>query len=63
MRTRQTFEEEHPEKFEEGKKRGKGFQDRLDEIRDERITIADIYKADDELYKWWMNDERAPNET
>ena len=32
-------------------------------IRDEKITIADIYKADDELYEWWMNDERTPNET
>ena len=24
-----------------------------DSIRDEKITIADIYKADDELYEWW----------
>ena len=63
MRNRPSFEEEYPDKFAQGKKNGKGFQDRLDSIRDEKITIADIYKADDELYKWWMNDERAPNET
>jgi len=53
MRTRPSFEEEHPDEFVQGKKNGKGFQDRLDEIRDEKITIADIYKADDELYEWW----------
>ena len=63
MRNRPSFEEEYPEEFIQGKKNGKGYQDRLDSIRDEKITIADIYKADDELYEWWMNDERTPNET
>ena len=57
MRTRQTFEEEHPEDFTEGKKRGKEFQNKLDNIRDEKITIADIYKADDELYEWWVSND------
>jgi hypothetical protein len=63
MRNRPSFEEEYPDKFAQGKKNGKGFQNRLDSIRDEKITIADIYKADNELYEWWMNDERSPNET
>jgi len=57
MKNRPSFEEQYPEEFEKGKKNGKGFQDRLDSIRDEKITISDIYKADDELYEWWISND------
>ena len=31
----------------------KGFQDRLDRIRQEQYRLEDIYKKDSELYDWW----------
>lgn len=53
MKNRLTFAEQFPDTYEEAFRRGKGYQDRLDSIRDEKITIADIYAADPELLEWW----------
>jgi hypothetical protein len=58
MKNRPSFEEEYiAENIVQRKSDGKGFQDWLDEIRDEKITMADIYKADDELYDWWVSND------
>ena len=55
MKERPTFEEQWPDQHIEGKRNGKGFQDQLDVIRQEQYRLEDIYKTDDELYKWWIS--------
>jgi hypothetical protein len=57
MLKRPTFAEQWPEKYKQAFKNGKGYQDRLDQIRQEQYRLEDIYKADDELYNWWTNNE------
>jgi hypothetical protein len=57
MLKRPTFAEQWPDKYKQAFKNGKGYQDRLDQIRQEQYRLEDIYKADDELYKWWTNNE------
>ena len=56
IKKRPVFSEEWPDTYQEAKKQGKAYQQQLDKIRNEKITIADIYKEDTELYDWWMND-------
>ena len=53
MKDRPTFAEQWPDKHEQEFKNGKGFQDRLDRIRQEQYRLEDIYKKDSELYDWW----------
>jgi hypothetical protein len=55
MKERPTFEEQWPDQYVQGKQNGKGFQERLDQIRQEKYRLEDIYKADDELYNWWIS--------
>ena len=57
MPKRPTFEEEWPDRAEQSFKNGKGFQDRLDQIRQEKYRLVDIYKADPELHDWWTRFE------
>jgi hypothetical protein len=53
MKNRPTFAEQWPETHEQQFKNGKGYQDRLDQIRQEQYRLEDIYKMDNELYDWW----------
>ena len=53
MKNRPTFAEQWPDTHEQEFKNGKGYQDRLDQIRQEQYRLEDIYKADNELYDWW----------
>ena len=53
MKQRPSFEEQWPDTYEQKFKNGKGYQDRLDQIRQEQFRIEDIYKDDKELYDWW----------
>jgi len=53
MKTRPTFAEQWPDTATKEFFKGKGYQDRLDEIRDENITISEIYAVDTELFEWW----------
>jgi len=53
MKNRSTFTEQWPDTYQEEFKKGKNYQDQLDGIRKEKITISDIYKQDKELYEWW----------
>lgn len=55
MKERPTFAEQWPDQYIQGKQNGKGFQERLDQIRQEKYRLEDIYKADDELYNWWIS--------
>ena len=53
MKKRPTFAEQFPDTYIKEFKNGKGYQDRLDQIRQEKYRLEDIYKADNELYDWW----------
>ncbi len=53
MKTRPTFAEQWPDTHEQQFKNGKGFQDRLDQIRQDQLRLEDIYKEDPALYQWW----------
>lgn len=57
MKKRPTFAEQWPDKHEQAFKNGKGYQDRLDQIRQEQYRLEDIYKMDNELYNWWKRFE------
>ena len=53
MKKRPTFAEQFPDTYIKAFKNGKGYQDTLDQIRQEKYRLEDIYKADNELYDWW----------
>jgi hypothetical protein len=53
MKTRPTFAEQWPEKYEQSFKEGKMWQDKLKEIRKDKLTIEDIYSQNKKLLKWW----------
>lgn len=57
MRTRPTFAEQWPDTYKEAFKNGRSYQEKLDRIRQEKFRMEDIYKLDDELYKWWTSIE------
>jgi hypothetical protein len=57
MKNRPTFDEQFPDTHEQQFKNGKGYQDRLDQIRQEQFRLEDIYRNDDELYNWWKRFE------
>ena len=57
MKNRPTFAEQFPDTHEQQFKNGKGYQDRLDQIRQEQFRLKDIYRADPELYDWWCRYE------
>lgn len=48
---RETFEEQWPDRFEEGLRRGKGHLEHLDKIRNEKITFRDTLSAS--AQEWW----------
>jgi len=59
MKNRPTFEEQWPERAEQEFRNGKGYQDKLDRIRQEKLRLEDIYKRDPELYEWWTRYDKT----
>lgn len=55
MKTRPTHEEAYPNEYKQGAKNGKGWQNKLEEIRLSSCTIEDIYSENKELLTWWRN--------
>ena len=50
-----TFQEQWPDVAEEMFFKGRNWQDKIADIRpDQPLRIEDIYRADNELYDWWM---------
>jgi hypothetical protein len=50
-----TFQEQWPDQAEEMFFKGRNWQDKIADIRPEQpLRIEDIYRADRELYDWWM---------
>ena len=63
MLTVPTFEEQWPEEHEEKFFHGRGWQQRIAEMRpDQKYTIEDVYKLDPELYDWWTRIDRKHNQ-
>ena len=63
MLTVPTFEEQWPEEHEEKFFHGRGWQQRIAEMRpDQKYTIEDVYKLDSELYDWWTRIDRKHNQ-
>lgn len=52
---RPTFQEQWPDQWEQGLRRGKQRVLKLEHIRSDRFTMNDILQQDSELYEWWQN--------
>ena len=55
LKSRLTFNEQWPETWQDGLRRGKQRVLRLEHLRDCDISMDDILKKDDEIYEWWTN--------
>lgn len=55
LKQRPTFQEQWPDQWETGLIQGKKRILRLEQIRNDTYTMADILKPDQELYEWWQN--------
>jgi hypothetical protein len=53
--TRKTHEEEWPDTFRQAAKNGKGWVHRLEQIRDAKLTLREIYSRNPKLLAWWDN--------
>lgn len=56
LKTRPTFAEKYPD-YKQGFLKGKKFHAKLEKIRSQKITIADILSQDNEIFSWWNNEE------
>ena len=55
MKTRETHAEAFPDTYQQAAKNGKFWLLKLEKIRKDEYTIADIYGQDQELLDWWNN--------
>ena len=55
LKNRPTFEEQWPDTYKEGLALGKRSLLKLEEIREDKFTLADILKRDPEIYEWYQN--------
>ena len=53
MMSTPNFEQRWPDQYLSGLKQGKRTQLRLDTIRKEQYTLADVFAKDDSLFQWW----------
>jgi hypothetical protein len=53
LKTRRNFEEQWPDQYQRSLRRGKSRIVKLESIRQDRYTMADILQQDSEIYKWW----------
>ena len=53
LKTRPTFEEQWPNEYRAGLKRGKARIERLEQIRNDQYTMRDILSARPEVLTWW----------
>lgn len=54
LKTRPTFEEQWPEQYREGLRKGKQRILQLEKIRTQSITMTDILSARPDVLKWWL---------
>lgn len=55
LRARPTFQEQWPDTWRLGIKRGKSRILKLESIRGDRYTMNDILQQDEEIYDWWQH--------
>ena len=55
LKNRPTFEEQWPDTYQAGLKKGKLRILQLEQIRNDSYTLADILSADKEIYEWYEN--------
>jgi hypothetical protein len=55
LKTRPTFEEQWPDEYRQGIAKGKQRMLKLEEIRDQKITFAEILAKRPQLLEWWNN--------
>ena len=55
LKNRPTFEQQWPDQWQAGLVKGKRRVLKLEEIRRDRFTMADILRQDPEIYEWWEN--------
>jgi hypothetical protein len=55
LKHRPTFEEQWPDTYKEGLALGKRSLLKLEEIREDKLTLGDILKQDPEIYEWYQN--------
>jgi hypothetical protein len=55
LKQRPTFQEQWPERWEEGLKKGKKRILHLEHIRGDKFVMEDILKQHREIYEWWKN--------
>jgi hypothetical protein len=55
LKNRPTFQEQWPDQWQQGLARGKQRVLKLEHIRGDTFTLADILKQDPEIYDWYQN--------
>ena len=55
LKNRPTFAEQWPDTYQQGLAKGKARVLKLEEIRGDRYTLADILSADKEIYDWYQS--------
>jgi hypothetical protein len=54
LKNRPTFEQQWPEQYRQGIRKGKARILHLENIRHDQFTMADILKQDKDIYDWWQ---------
>ena len=57
LKNRPTFQEQWPDEWQTGARRGKKRILQLEQIRKDKFTLADILSQDSEILNWWNNVE------
>jgi len=55
LKQRPTFEEQWPDRYQEGLRRGKARILKLESIRQDQYTMADILRQDPAIHDWWQD--------
>jgi hypothetical protein len=54
LKQRPTFEEQWPDSYQEGLRKGKARVLKLEQIRTQKVTMTDILGLRPEVLEWWM---------
>ena len=55
LKNRATFSEQWPDRYQQGLREGKARILRLESIRGDKFTMADILQQDQDIYDWWQS--------
>jgi hypothetical protein len=55
LKIRPNFEEQWPNEYQQGLIRGKHRILKLESVRNDNYTLADILQKDKDMYEWWQN--------